>query len=113
MDQGLEIGGPSKIKRFEREVDNDDNELNDLDDDYMKVRVYLYNSDLQIKSKLFTDEWYMLAQDNTDSPNELKKAGIPFVEVSHKLHSVLQLFEVCFFRHSLRFIVAELFYFIF
>jgi len=46
LDQGLEFGGPSKIKRFEREIDNDDDELNDLDDDYMKVRVYLYNSDL-------------------------------------------------------------------
>jgi hypothetical protein len=55
---------------------------------------------------LFTDEWYLLAQDNTDSPNELKKAGIPFVEVSHKLRSVLPLFDVCFFKRSIRFIVV-------
>ena len=51
-----EIGGPSKIKRIVR--DNDDEEI---DDDYMKVRLYFYLPDKTLRNKLFTSEWFIVA----------------------------------------------------
>lgn len=71
-----ELAGPSKIKRIVREAD--DEEL----DDYMKVRLYFYMPEKALRNKLFTQEWFIVAQDSMDEPDELKLTGIPFIDVS-------------------------------
>lgn len=78
-----EYGGPSRIKRIVRGAkpteEGDDAEL---EEDYIKVRLYFFNSDKQIKNKLFTEEWYLVAAEHLDDAYELKQTGIPFLEVS-------------------------------
>lgn len=54
----------------------------EIDEDYLKVRLYFFNSDKQTKNKLFTEEWYLVAADHLDDASELKQTGIPFLEVS-------------------------------
>lgn len=71
-----------------REVADDENhdEAEDIldEEDYMKVRLYFFNSDKSIRDKLFTEEWLIVVKDNLDDPEELQTKAIPFLEVSNR-----------------------------
>lgn len=75
--------GPTKTKRIVKEQAEDDQDELPDEEDYMKVRLYFYNSEKEIRSKLFTEEWFVVAQEHLDDADELQKSGIPFVEVSN------------------------------
>lgn len=74
--------GPSKTKRIVREQAEEDHDGLPDEEDFMKVRLYFYNSDKATRNKLFTEEWFVVAQEHLDDADELKQSGIPFVEVS-------------------------------
>lgn len=57
-------------------------EEGELEEDFIKVRLYFFNTDKQTKNKLFTEEWFIVAADHLDDAFELKHTGIPFLEVS-------------------------------
>lgn len=83
-DDDYEFNGPSKIKR----IVHDENE-DDIDDDYMKVRLYFFVADKALRNKLFTEEWFLIAKESLDDPEELKPSAIPFLEVSSCLLKAL------------------------
>jgi len=59
------------------------------DEDYIKVKVYLFNKDKAFRNKVFTEEWFMVAADHTEGEDELDKDGIPFLEVRSSSTSML------------------------
>jgi hypothetical protein len=75
-----EAGGPSRTVRIVREMNSDENP-DDLDEDYMKVRLYFFNQDPKVKARVFTEEWYVVAQETLDDQFSLTKQGVPFIEV--------------------------------
>ena len=71
----------------------------ELDEDYIKVRLYFFTPDKQINKKLFTEEWFFVAADQLDDSDELKITGIPFLEVS--AHNIYFFNRETIFIHAL------------
>ena len=70
----LKQAGTFRANEAKASEEGDDPEL---DEDYIKVRLYFFTPDKQINKKLFTEEWFLVAADQLDDSDELKITGIP------------------------------------